>query len=197
MLVRVERSGRSLRRSRRGSSRTARLVALALATFARSREALEFQDLHMPEVAPPETLARARAGCTDAPCRCARASTRGPRSERPSPARALARDQRRLAAPGRAVRARRAGARDVLRRLAADRSRSARTSAPDGLRGVPTVDLTVHFRAPIPPDARPDDFYLCVFRSQTARDGFLEEDGEIWTRDGVLLAQSRQLAMLI
>jgi acyl-CoA thioesterase len=64
-------------------------------------------------------------------------------------------------------------------------------------RGMPTVDLTIHFRAPVPADARPDDFYLGVFRSRTLRDGFVEEDGEIWSRGGVLLAQSRQLAMVI
>ena len=64
------------------------------------------------------------------------------------------------------------------------------------MRGVPTIDLSVHFRAPMPPAARPDDPYLCVFRSQIARDGYVEEDGEIWTRDGILLAQSRQLALL-
>jgi acyl-CoA thioesterase len=64
-------------------------------------------------------------------------------------------------------------------------------------RGMPTVDLTIHFRAPVPADARPEDFYLGVFRSRTLRAGFAEEDGEIWTRSGVLLAQSRQLAMLL
>jgi acyl-CoA thioesterase len=64
-------------------------------------------------------------------------------------------------------------------------------------RGMPTVDLTLHFRAPLPAAARPEDFYLGAFRSQTLRDGFVEEDGEIWTRDGLLLVQSRQLAMLI
>ena len=63
--------------------------------------------------------------------------------------------------------------------------------------GVPTVDLTIHFRAQLPlPGARPDDFALVVFRSREARDGFVEEDGEVWSRDGVLLAQSRQLAVL-
>jgi acyl-CoA thioesterase len=62
----------------------------------------------------------------------------------------------------------------------------------------PTIDLTIHFRAPLPPPgSRPDDFYLGVFWSTTAREGFFEEDGELWSADGTLLAQSRQLALLL
>jgi len=65
--------------------------------------------------------------------------------------------------------------------------------------GIPTIDLTIHFRealAPASASARPEDeFVLAVFRTRLARDGFLEEDGEIWSRDGRLLAQSRQLAL--
>jgi acyl-CoA thioesterase len=61
----------------------------------------------------------------------------------------------------------------------------------------PTIDLTVHFRAPRAALAlEPGEPVLAVFRSTTAADGFFEEDGELWTRDGVLLAQSRQLALL-
>ena len=62
---------------------------------------------------------------------------------------------------------------------------------------VPTVDLTVHFRAPLPlAGADADDFLLCRFETRVASEGFLEEDGEIWTADGRLVAQSRQLAIL-
>jgi acyl-CoA thioesterase len=65
----------------------------------------------------------------------------------------------------------------------------------DARMGVPTIDLTVHFRAPLPPgDA---DWFLVVFRSQMAADGFVEEDGEVWSPDGRLLAHSRQLAVLL
>ena len=64
--------------------------------------------------------------------------------------------------------------------------------------GVPTVDLTIHFRAELPlPGARPDDYVLAVFRSQLARDGFIEEDGQLFAADGRLIAQSRQLALLL
>ncbi|MEA2461772.1 MAG: hypothetical protein QOH90_1949 [Actinomycetota bacterium] len=62
----------------------------------------------------------------------------------------------------------------------------------------PTVDLTMHFRSPIPhPGAAPDDYYLGRFWSKMSRGGFFEEDGELWSRDGTLLAQSRQLALAL
>ncbi len=63
---------------------------------------------------------------------------------------------------------------------------------------IPTVDLTVHFRAPLPhASMQPDDYCLVAFRTQVAAEGFIEEDGEVWSPDGVLLAHSRQLAALI
>lgn len=64
--------------------------------------------------------------------------------------------------------------------------------------GIPTVDMTWHFREPLPLDgAGAHDFYLGVFRTTTSRQGFLEEDGELWSADGRLLVQSRQLALLL
>jgi acyl-CoA thioesterase len=61
----------------------------------------------------------------------------------------------------------------------------------------PTIDLTVHFRAPAAAATLPpEEPVLAVFRSSTAAGGFFEEDGELWSRDGVLLAHSRQLALL-
>lgn len=58
---------------------------------------------------------------------------------------------------------------------------------------VPTIDLTIHFRAPLP---LPADWVLARFASRVARDGFFEEDGELWSTDGRLIAQSRQLGLL-
>ena len=63
---------------------------------------------------------------------------------------------------------------------------------------VPTVDLTVHFRTAFPsPDVGPGDPVLVRFSTHTAREGFIEEDGEVWSESGQLLAQSRQLAILL
>jgi acyl-CoA thioesterase len=64
--------------------------------------------------------------------------------------------------------------------------------------GAPTIDYTVHFRSPLPPPgATAEDAYLVSFKSDLARHGFFEEDGELWAADGTLLAQSRQLALLL
>jgi acyl-CoA thioesterase len=58
----------------------------------------------------------------------------------------------------------------------------------------PTVDLTVHYRVTLPLD---DTLVLGRFRNRMVREGFFDEDGELWTPDGSLIAQSRQLALLI
>ena len=64
------------------------------------------------------------------------------------------------------------------------------------LAAAPTVDMTVHFRAPLPLPAAASPL-LGRFRSRLVRDGFFEEDGELWAPDGTLVAQSRQLGLLI
>ena len=55
---------------------------------------------------------------------------------------------------------------------------------------VPTVELTVHTRAiPAPGPV------ACIFSTRFVQNGLLEEDGEMWDSRGVLVAQSRQLAL--
>jgi hypothetical protein len=76
----------------------------------------------------------------------------------------------------------------------------------------PTVDLTVHFRTPLAPASAHDGAamdgdaaaglpldQLCFahFRSGLVQDGFFEEDGVIWAADGTVLAQSRQLGIVM
>lgn len=58
---------------------------------------------------------------------------------------------------------------------------------------VPTVDLTVHFRA-LPED--PLDHCFVEFDSPLAADGYLVEHGRILDRHGRLLVESRQLAVV-
>jgi acyl-coenzyme A thioesterase PaaI-like protein len=60
----------------------------------------------------------------------------------------------------------------------------------------PTLDLTVHVRTPLPPAGMdPEDHVLVRFATRLAVGGVWEEDGELWTPDGTLIAQSRQLAL--
>lgn len=64
--------------------------------------------------------------------------------------------------------------------------------------GALTLDYTVHFRAALPhPSTAPDGFVLAELRSDFASDGLVEEDGWLWAPDGTLLAQVRQLGLLL
>ncbi|HTN99283.1 MAG TPA: thioesterase family protein [Microthrixaceae bacterium] len=58
---------------------------------------------------------------------------------------------------------------------------------------VPTIDLTIHFRG-LPED--PLAHCFGVFDSPIARDGYLVEHGKIYSAEGLLLAESRQLAVV-
>jgi len=63
----------------------------------------------------------------------------------------------------------------------------------------PTIDLTIHFRTALPREPNPDphELVLARIRGGLIHEGFFEEDGLIWAADGTLLAQSRQLAILL
>jgi Acyl-CoA thioesterase C-terminal domain/Acyl-CoA thioesterase N-terminal domain len=58
----------------------------------------------------------------------------------------------------------------------------------------PTVELTVHFRQGL--GELPSGPVLARFTSRLSREGYWDEDGELWSADRHLLAQSRQLALL-
>ncbi len=61
----------------------------------------------------------------------------------------------------------------------------------------PTLDLTIHVRRPLPPAGMaPEDYVLGRFTSRLSVAGVWEEDGELWSPGGELIAQSRQLALV-
>ncbi len=62
------------------------------------------------------------------------------------------------------------------------------------LAAAPTIEMSVYFRAPLP---LADGLLLGRFHSDHVRDGFFEEDGRLWSSDGTLVAQSRQLGLLM
>lgn len=58
---------------------------------------------------------------------------------------------------------------------------------------VPTLQLTIHIRAAEPPARQP---VLARFQTRSLLEGHVEESAEIWSEDGRLLAESRQMALV-
>ena len=192
--TRLERVGRSLTTCSCRMEQHGRLVALAIAAFSEPRPGAEFCDVVMPQVPPPQSYV-VHPAPADAPPIAHRYDTRWaigqpPRPEAPPGARAVAGGWIRLPEP-----------RPVDALLAAAITDGWMPPMFGRVREpvvVPTVDLTIHFRATLPhPGLAPDGFVLASFRTNVAAGGFLEEDGEIWAPDGTLLAQSRQLATIL
>jgi acyl-CoA thioesterase len=189
--TRIERTGRSLTSISARMHQGDRVIALALAAFSKAREGKEWVRLSMPQVPAPEKCGVVernvpihnrydqRIAIGDLPFSGGSTATTGGwiRLREPRTADALL------------VAAYTDSFPPALFPVMADREDTG---------GLPTVDLTIHFRSPLPlANAAIDDFALAVFRSRYAKQGFVEEDGEVWSRDGQLLAQSRQLAVML
>ena len=62
----------------------------------------------------------------------------------------------------------------------------------------PTVDHTVHFLNSVPLHSISiEDYLLVQFTTSVAQQGYLIENGWIWSPEGILIAQSRQLAVIL
>jgi acyl-CoA thioesterase len=201
--TRVERIGRSLSTVSGRMVQGDRLLALALGAFSIARAGPGFDHARMPEAPPPEACPSFPSGI--------------PMHDRYEYRWAIGAPPGGAAAAGPGAPAPPAGGGEALCggwiRLAEPRVADAPLVAAytdawppacfswaptrEAIGPVPTVDLTIHFRSELPrPGARADDWCLAMFRSRLAAGGFIEEDGEVWSRDGVLLAQSRQLAVI-
>jgi acyl-CoA thioesterase len=187
----VERVGGSLTTVSARLMQGESLQALALAAFSKPRVTASLHHAVMPEVAPPEALEPRRDPKVSIHERYEQRWAIGPRYLEGTRGReALTGGWIRLAEGERAIDG------TLLAALsdAWPPAVFASSELPMALGGVPTVDLTVHIRAALP---LPGDFVLAVFRTREVSGGFLEEDGEIWSRDGRLLAHSRQLGVML
>jgi acyl-CoA thioesterase len=65
----------------------------------------------------------------------------------------------------------------------------------DGFATGATMDYTVHFYAPLPlASASPEAFYLRAGHSRHAAQGYADELAELWSEQGQLIGQLRQMA---
>lgn len=200
--TRRERVGRSLTSVSARMEQEGALVAVAMAAFSTSRPGPEFCDVVMPEVPAPAAVG-ARGVPDLAPPFAHRWDLRWAIGRAPDPTTAGAppppADGVREAVAGGWIRLEEPQVLDAPAVAAiTDAWVPPVFSRTNTALAVPTIDLTIHFRTSLPlPGATPDDYLLAVFRTNAAAEGFLEEDGEVWSADGRLVAQSRQLAVTL
>ena len=188
--VTTERQGRTL------TSMSVRLLqggepmVLGLAATAEERDGPSFSDLPLPEVDPPVDPTPPLAPITDGPDIPMRQHYEMQPRVGPDRARGEIADEARAGGWLRLTDPEPVD--DVVVAALSDAWYPAIfTRVPEPL-GVPTIDLTIHFRED--PPHRPD-WTFARFRSRHASGGYVEEDGELWSSDGRLLAQCRQLAV--
>jgi acyl-CoA thioesterase len=187
----VERAGRSVTTLSARLLQAGRTYALALAAFVAPRQSFTFVEAAPPTVPPPEAAAQFRAPAAFPAPFTEHYEYRWAVGDLPFSGSSASRvgGWMRLAEPRLA---------DALL-LAAFTDSWVPCLFPrlSGPIGAPTLDLTIHFRSQLPlSTALPDDFYLCAFSSQLTAEGAFDEHGEIWSRDGLLLAQSHQIALV-
>ncbi|MGZ3678564.1 MAG: acyl-CoA thioesterase [Ktedonobacterales bacterium] len=189
----IERSGRSLTALSARMLQGDRLIALALAAFDAPREIQPFSELTMPDAPPPEASMPFPPPGAPLPAFTNNYTYRWGVGDLPFSGSSQARlgGWMRLAQPGIADATLVAAFMDAWMPAIFPRLTQPAQVA------VPTIDLTIHFRTRLPlPGATPDDYYLATFSAPHAADGSFVEDGELWSRDGILIAQSRQLALM-
>jgi acyl-CoA thioesterase len=188
----IERQGRSMTTLSARMTQGDRLVALSLAAFSAPRPGFEFDDAPMPEVGSPEEGIVVPTSGDGIPPFLGNFDMRWhfggpPFSGSPE---ALVGGWMRMADPSVVDAPAIACLLDAWAPAVFPRATQ--------LVVCPTIDLTIHFRSSFPlPGAAPDDFYLGRFKSTLSRDAFFEEDGALWSADGTLVAQSRQLALTL
>ena len=187
----VERSGRSLTSVSGRLEQEGKLLGLALAAYSKPWAGPLLDESPMPVVAAP----RPGGQRPSSPPRCppppfTERMVMQPRFGDPSFSRADRSRDRRLARAPRGAAGRRARGRGAGRRL-----------VPGSVAAAQRAGARAHDRPHRPlPIAAPAPRARCcsaAFNSRHVRDGFFEEDGELWSPDGTLVAQSRQLGLLI
>ena len=187
--TRIERRGRTVTAISARLSQDGRLAAIALASFSGRREGgIELVDTSMPQVPPADQLAPQPETPAAAPPFARHFEFRGALGAPPFTGASEA-----LTGGWIALREPRPVDTVLVAQLT-DAWLPAIYATLEAPARVPTIDLTIHFRAP---DLvlEPGTFVLGRWHTSLARDGFLEEDGELWAPDGTLIAQSRQLAL--
>lgn len=180
--VTVERAGRSMTSLSGRVVQGGRTKAMALAAFSSDRRSPSFQDVTMPDVPPPPV------GPVAPGSRLEITQVLGGAPESGTPAD--------IAAWVRLDEARPLDA--LLAAVYVDGWHPAFSVRVIEPMPAPTVDLTIHFRQHLPPaGTTADSRYLLRLTSRVAANGFVEEDAELWSPDGSLLVQSRQLEVVL
>lgn len=188
----VERTGRTMANVSARMTQNGKLVVLGIGILSASREGPEFSDISMPEVPPPDGSENVAdrmdfAFGRNFDFRVAYGSPNEGDADR--------------AELGVWMRLREPRAVDHLAATqlldAFAPAVFAKMGRGGGGKAVPTVEMTFHYRETLPvPSDEPGAWHLGIFRTQTARGGFIEEDGWLWNENGILVAQARQLALL-